>query len=240
MCSPSSWIIPGMAVVTGHHDAVRELRPEPRARFPLAGERLELDILVAGIFGEAPQVGVGGFYGVHAGVWGRAGRLAAEGAAGHAGDFWPTPAPLFYRPGRTSLSMGSELPFMRVSGLPLPVLHPLRKIPTPPAFLKRAGVHSCTTFRVSGCGGCRFHSNLKTLNLWTDRKKYANIFCIFQVFFHKKVYISVNPSYTLIKGELYDCIIPHCKKSKYGKKENPKGNYPAVRIGYRIHSRIWR
>ena len=68
-----------MAVVTGHHDAVRELRPVPRARFFFAGERLELDILVAGIFGEAPQVRVGGFCGVHAGEWGRAGRSAAEG-----------------------------------------------------------------------------------------------------------------------------------------------------------------
>jgi hypothetical protein len=77
--SPSSRIIPGMAVGPGHHDAVRELRTEPRARFLLAGERLELDIFVAGIFGKAPQAGVKGFCGVHAGEWGRAGRSVAEG-----------------------------------------------------------------------------------------------------------------------------------------------------------------
>ena len=68
-----------MAVVTGHHDAVRELRPVPRARLLFAGERLELDILVAGIFGEAPQGAVGGFCGVHAGEWGRAGTLSGRG-----------------------------------------------------------------------------------------------------------------------------------------------------------------
>jgi len=62
-----------MAVIPGHHHAVRELRPVTRARFLFAGERLELDILVAGIFGEAPQVCVKGFCGVHAGEWGRAG-----------------------------------------------------------------------------------------------------------------------------------------------------------------------
>jgi len=68
-----------MAVVPGHHHAVRELRPVSRARLFLAGERFKLDIFVAGIFSEAPQVGVKGFCGVHAGVWGRAGRSAAEG-----------------------------------------------------------------------------------------------------------------------------------------------------------------
>ena len=68
-----------MVVVPGHHDAVRELRPVPRARLLFAGERLELHVFVAGIFGEAPQVGVGGGWGVHAGEWGRAGRSAAEG-----------------------------------------------------------------------------------------------------------------------------------------------------------------
>jgi len=57
-----------MAVVPGHPDAIRELRPVPRARFFFAGERLELDILVAGIFSEAPQVGViEGICRVHAG-----------------------------------------------------------------------------------------------------------------------------------------------------------------------------
>ena len=66
-------IIPGMAVVPGHHDAVRELRPVSRARAFFAGERLELDIFVAGIFGEAPQVSVKGFCGVHGAAWGRAG-----------------------------------------------------------------------------------------------------------------------------------------------------------------------
>jgi hypothetical protein len=35
-----------------------ELRPEPRARLSFAGERRQPDILVAGIFSEAPQVGV--------------------------------------------------------------------------------------------------------------------------------------------------------------------------------------
>ena len=69
---PSSRIIPGMAVVAGHHNAVRELRPVPRARLFLAGERLELEVLVAGIFSEAPQVCVKGFCGGHAGEWGRA------------------------------------------------------------------------------------------------------------------------------------------------------------------------
>ena len=68
-----------MAVVPGHHHAVRELRPVPRARLFLAGERLELEVLVAGIFGEAPQVGVDGVYGVHAGEWRRAGLLSDRG-----------------------------------------------------------------------------------------------------------------------------------------------------------------
>ena len=45
-----------MAGGAGHHDAVRELRPVPRACFLFAGERLELEVLIAGIFGEAPQV----------------------------------------------------------------------------------------------------------------------------------------------------------------------------------------
>ena len=62
-----------MAVIPGHHDAVRELRPVPRACFFFAGERLELDVFVAGIFSEAPQVGVDGICGLHAGEWGRAG-----------------------------------------------------------------------------------------------------------------------------------------------------------------------
>jgi len=67
-----------MAVVPGHHDAVRELRPVPRARLLFAGERRQLDIIVAGIFSEAPQVGVGGFCGVHAGEWGRGGSEWGE------------------------------------------------------------------------------------------------------------------------------------------------------------------
>jgi hypothetical protein len=71
-----------MAVVAGHLHAVRELRTEPRARLLLAGKRLELDVFVAGIFSEARQAGVGGFCGVHAGEWGRAGRSAERGAAG--------------------------------------------------------------------------------------------------------------------------------------------------------------
>ena len=53
-----------MTVVPGHLHAVRKLRPVPRARFFLARERLELDIFVAGVFSEAPQVGVKGFCGV--------------------------------------------------------------------------------------------------------------------------------------------------------------------------------
>ena len=69
-----------MAVVPGHHDAVRKLRPVPRALFPFAGERLELEVFVAGVFGEAPQVCVKGFCGVHAGAWGRAGYERAVGA----------------------------------------------------------------------------------------------------------------------------------------------------------------
>jgi len=69
-----------VAVIPGHHDAVRELGPVPRARILFAGERLELDILVAGIFSEAPQVCVKGFCGVHADEWGRAGRSAERGA----------------------------------------------------------------------------------------------------------------------------------------------------------------
>jgi hypothetical protein len=68
-----------MAVLAGHHDAVRELPPVPRARFLFAGERFELDKFVAGIFSEAPQVGVRGFCGVHAGEWGRAVCSVVEG-----------------------------------------------------------------------------------------------------------------------------------------------------------------
>jgi hypothetical protein len=67
-----SRIIPGMAVVAGHHDAVRELRPVPRARLLFAGERRQAHVLIAGIFSKAPQVRVEGFCGVHAGEWGRA------------------------------------------------------------------------------------------------------------------------------------------------------------------------
>jgi len=70
-----------MAVIPRHHDAVRELRPVPRARFLFTGERLELDILVAGIFSEAPQVGVGGFCGVVlSGKGGRPGTRRSQGA----------------------------------------------------------------------------------------------------------------------------------------------------------------
>ena len=69
-----------MAVVAGHHDAVRELRPVPRARFLSAGERRQLDILIAGVFSETPQVGLKGFCGVHAAAWGRAGFEGAVGA----------------------------------------------------------------------------------------------------------------------------------------------------------------
>jgi len=76
---PLSRIIPGMAGGPGHHDAVRELRPVPRARFLFAGEGLELYVFVAGIFGEAPQVWVNGVCGVHAGEWGRAGTLSGRG-----------------------------------------------------------------------------------------------------------------------------------------------------------------
>jgi hypothetical protein len=71
--SPSSRIFPGMAVVPGHHDAVRELGLVPRVRFLFAGGRRQPDILITGIFSKAPQAGVGGFCGVHAGKWGRAG-----------------------------------------------------------------------------------------------------------------------------------------------------------------------
>jgi len=73
-----------MAVVPGHHDAVREFRPVPRARFFFARERLELYVFVAGIFGEAPLVGVKEFCGIHAGEWGRAGYEAAVRAGRHA------------------------------------------------------------------------------------------------------------------------------------------------------------
>ena len=66
--------------------AVRELRPVPRARLLFAGERLELDVLVAGVFGEAPQAGVKGFFRVHAAAWGRAGRSAAAGGGESAID----------------------------------------------------------------------------------------------------------------------------------------------------------
>ena len=75
-----------MAVLPGHHNALRELRPVPRARFLFAGERLELDVFVAGIFSETPQVCVKGFCGVHAGVWGRAGRSVVEGGGLARGD----------------------------------------------------------------------------------------------------------------------------------------------------------
>jgi hypothetical protein len=86
-----------MAVVAGHHDAVRELRPVPRARFFFAGERRQLDVFVAGIFGEAPQVGVGGFCGVHADKWGRggsdggvrAGKNRSSIEAGGTVPLWP-------------------------------------------------------------------------------------------------------------------------------------------------------
>jgi len=69
-----------MAGGPGHHDAVREFRPVPRARFLFAGERWQPDILIAGIFSKAPQVGVKGFCGVHAGEWGRAGFEEVVGA----------------------------------------------------------------------------------------------------------------------------------------------------------------
>lgn len=78
-CSRSR-IIPGMTVVPGHHDAVRELRPVSRARFLFTGKRRQPDILIAGIFSEAPQVGIKGFCGVHAAAWGRAGFEGAVGA----------------------------------------------------------------------------------------------------------------------------------------------------------------
>ena len=71
----SSRIIPGMAGGPGHHDAVRELRPVPWARLLFAGERRELDILIAGIFSEAPQVRVNGFCRIHAGELGQVGSL---------------------------------------------------------------------------------------------------------------------------------------------------------------------
>jgi len=69
-----------MAVVPGYPDAVRELRPVPRARFLFAGERRQADILIAGTFSEAPQVGVKGFCGIHAAAWGWAGFEGALGA----------------------------------------------------------------------------------------------------------------------------------------------------------------
>jgi len=78
--------MPGVAIVPRHLHAVWELFPVPRARFFFARERLEQDVLVAGIFGEAPQAGAGGFCGVHAGAWERAGRSAAEGGGGSAID----------------------------------------------------------------------------------------------------------------------------------------------------------
>jgi len=70
-----------MAVPPRYPDAVRELRPVPRARFLLAGERGQADIVIARVFGEAPQVRVlSGIRGVtFAGKWGRAGRSAAAG-----------------------------------------------------------------------------------------------------------------------------------------------------------------
>jgi hypothetical protein len=49
-----------MAVLPGHHDAVRELRLVPRARFFFAGELRQQDILIAGIFSETPYVGLEG------------------------------------------------------------------------------------------------------------------------------------------------------------------------------------
>ena len=56
-----------MAVPPRHPDAVRELRPVSRARLLPARKRLELNIVIAGIFSEAPQAGVKGFSGVHTG-----------------------------------------------------------------------------------------------------------------------------------------------------------------------------
>ena len=69
-----------MAVLTGHPDAVRELRPEPRARFFFAGKCRQADVFVAGIFGETPKVGIKGFCRVHAAEWGRTGFEGLEGA----------------------------------------------------------------------------------------------------------------------------------------------------------------
>ena len=70
-----------MAVVPGHPDAIRELRPVPRARFLPAQERREPDIFIAGIFGEAPQAGViEGICRVHVVEWGRAGYEGDERA----------------------------------------------------------------------------------------------------------------------------------------------------------------
>jgi hypothetical protein len=69
----ASRVIPGMAVPAGHHDAVRELRPVPRARFFFAGERRQPDVVIAGIFSETPELGIKGWCRVHAGTWGRAG-----------------------------------------------------------------------------------------------------------------------------------------------------------------------
>ena len=69
-----------MAVPAGHPDAVRELRPVPRARFLSAGERRQADIVAAGIFSKAPQAGIiEGICRVHAGEWGWAGHSAAAG-----------------------------------------------------------------------------------------------------------------------------------------------------------------
>lgn len=69
-----------MAVIAGHHDAVRELRPVPRARFLFVGEGRQPDILIARIFSETPQAGIKGFWRIHAALWERAGFEGVVGA----------------------------------------------------------------------------------------------------------------------------------------------------------------
>lgn len=96
----TSRIIPGMTVSAGHHDAVRELRPVPRARFLFAGERRQPDILIAGIFSETPQAGIDSLFRIHAGEWGRAGFEGVVGA-GRRCLSWPGRKPSVPARGRS-------------------------------------------------------------------------------------------------------------------------------------------
>jgi len=76
-----SRIIPGMTVGAGHHHAVRELRPVPRACIFFTGKWREAHVVAAGIFSEAPQAGIiDGCWRVHVEEWGRAGYEGEEDA----------------------------------------------------------------------------------------------------------------------------------------------------------------